>query len=560
MEKTAEMGEGSVNRVEWNVDVVVPFGPTTATRPGSLSVVLETLGQLRSLERLVVVANGVERSKAEDELALAPGVIPKVDLVHVERANLAAARNVGAGRGSADYLLFCDADTLPGPETVQNLPWLASQDSFCMGALRRFIPLSMNIDEIRCAAVAGDWAYLDDVATAQPAYATDDSYAQVKPPLVARYTFLGSFGLVPRVLFETVNGFDERYEGWGLEDVDLIRKLVQKARCKLMKGSRVWHIDHFVEPFRSANHWLKNWETYVRGVEEHGLLLPNELLSGEIWPVNPRGAWLRPRKRRISHKRINTLPLLGEYKEVLAVCVDRRVGDRRVAGVLLYGSARCKEEPHDIDILTLVLGKDVHSHTCEGHGEIVVEDKRLSLLDLRQRVGQPGRNPDTWMCVLSRFDSAWILGQRLALGSYLDKIRRAAIRRHAYHLLTYHLGNLAKGGRTESHGRWNSGLHIACIVGLAGNECPDMIRPPYFSNALLADQVKEPLGAFVDNDEEWLRVSLEKTVEKIIRTFGLGKGFQMALYPASERGYGLLKDWGIAVAVPRWETEAYGRG
>jgi glycosyltransferase involved in cell wall biosynthesis len=92
------------------VDVIVPFKGSTE----ALQRVRERLAviSLRPGDSVLVVDNtpGRESAPADD------GQVPVLHAA--ERATPAFARNRGAGRGSADWLVFCDSDTRPRPDLL----------------------------------------------------------------------------------------------------------------------------------------------------------------------------------------------------------------------------------------------------------------------------------------------------------------------------------------------------------------------------------------------------------------------------------------------------------
>jgi len=536
------------------VDIVVPFGPTTATRPGLITITVRTLLLTKSLGKLVVIANGALHESSEKELNSLTACSPKIEVLRIPTANLSAARNLGAKSGSSDYILFCDADTLALPDTIESMLRLASPSVFVTGARRRYIPLTIDVGLLDAIVAKGNWIALDSIATEQPAQYPSDGYANIAPPLVMRYTLIGAFGVIHRALFEKVGGFDVDYQGWGLEDVDLIRRLLRKAGCHLVgRTCAVWHIDHYIEPYRTANHWLKNWNTYVSKVDVFGMLLTTQLMRRELWNRCDTRVLLQPTKRRIRRSRIDSLRLAPRYRNALYKAVENQMKDPDICAVLLYGSARYKRMPKDIDLVTLLLSAKVHDHRCSQEDSVLIEQKRVSLVDLEDRIGHPGRNPDAWLFVLSRFDSRWLLGTRLNIGKYLDSLRNRAIRRFAYHLITYHVGNLRVLSNRESNPTPSVAMHLACIVGPARGTCPDLYKPPFFSNPRLALILQNKLRLLKTGGKDALPRVLYKDLTALVEHYGLSNGVGKAYYPASQEGRKALISWGIEVAPLEWE-------
>ncbi|MDX6642685.1 MAG: mycofactocin glycosyltransferase [Solirubrobacteraceae bacterium] len=95
------------------VDVVVPFRGS----PESLQRVRERLAaiRLRAGDSVLVVDN-TPRREGIDGPGVDDGAVPVLHAA--ERATPAFARNRGVARGTAEWLVFCDADTEPRPDLL----------------------------------------------------------------------------------------------------------------------------------------------------------------------------------------------------------------------------------------------------------------------------------------------------------------------------------------------------------------------------------------------------------------------------------------------------------
>lgn len=94
-----------------------------------------------------------------------------------------------------------------------------------------------------------DAVWLDAVSTARIArLSTQDGFtvAQVGPSTCTGYVLRDTLGLcvvVRREAFDAVDGFDERFEGWGDEDNDLVRRLADLG--PVVRSAAVgMHLDH----------------------------------------------------------------------------------------------------------------------------------------------------------------------------------------------------------------------------------------------------------------------------------------------------------------------------
>lgn len=545
-----------MRKKRWSVDIVVPYGPTSATRPGALGLVLRALSRLEGLDRIVLVCNGdIPESQFRELRLICQDPLLRVTILEQHHANLSSARNKGAAVGSSNYLIFCDADILVSPRLLEILPKVADMSSFITGARRRYIPLSTPITTIEQIVETNHWNRLDRIATQQPAQNAKVKYASALPSLVMQYTFVGCFGLIPRSVFENIGGFDQAFKGWGLEDVDLMRRLVQKARCVLLKDHTVWHIDHYIEPYRSIHHWEANWRHYTAEVGTRGFLFAEELLKKDRWPRFPK-PWLAP-SVNVNEKTLGRLTLGRDYMEALKKHVACRMTDQDVVAMLLYGSARYRATPNDLDVVSLVFPRGVHGHVCY-NSSVVVEEKQISFHELRSRIAHPGRNPDSWLVVLSRFQSRWLLSERLRVKFYLDQVITEAVNAHAYHLLTYHVGNLIPRGEPQAYVSGRD-LHLAALISISRSIFPESVRPPFFSNKLVEKQLISCSTSWRHRGTDGLREALHPVITAILTKWNLSIANGKALYPASARGYDLLRGWGYHLVKPSWQTVRYGK-
>src|SRR5262249_41171223 len=111
--------------------------------------------------------------------------------------NASAARNLGAAAASAPWLLFLDADVIAPPDLAERLRPLARPGSYAVADPR---PSEL------CGAI-----------------------------------------LVAAADFERIGGFDEAFEGWGSEDLDLLARLdlagLARATFPASWLEVIWHDD-----------------------------------------------------------------------------------------------------------------------------------------------------------------------------------------------------------------------------------------------------------------------------------------------------------------------------
>ena len=156
----------------------------------------------------------------------------------------AAARNSGVRATRAPILLFLDADTAPPPDTLGRVlePFEAEDVVALVGVYARR-PLNR-----------GFW----------PRYKAVQAESYHSHSAVSEITWIwGSMSAVRRDAFDEAGGFDERYRGADLEDVELGRRLSMLGRVPLERRFIVGH--HFPETlganlrdhFHRGRHWSR---------------------------------------------------------------------------------------------------------------------------------------------------------------------------------------------------------------------------------------------------------------------------------------------------------------
>jgi glycosyltransferase involved in cell wall biosynthesis len=228
---------------------------TTYNRPDALALVLEGFCAQTSLEFSLLVADDGSteetRRLVEAYAARAPFVLQHV--WHEDRGFRAAAiRNRALAAAAADYIVFTDGDCVPSRDFVATHRRLAERGWFLAGnrvllsrafterALAGRLPLHAWTN----AQWLGAWLRRDINRLLPLAALPDGGLRKLQP---ARWKGLKTCNLsVWRDDLERVNGLDESYSGWGLEDSDLVIRLLHAGvRHKTVRfAAPVFHLWH----------------------------------------------------------------------------------------------------------------------------------------------------------------------------------------------------------------------------------------------------------------------------------------------------------------------------
>ena len=209
---------------------------STYNRPDALALVLEGYCAQRAHDFELIVADDGStsdtRELVEHQARRAPFMLRHV--WQEDRGFRAgAARNRALAATRAEYIIFSDGDCVPPPDFVGQHQMLAEPGYFLSGN-RVLLGERLTTSVTACRAPLHDWRARQWIA----AWVRRD-VNRILPLL--RLPDLGLRKLSPsqwkgvktcnlsawRADLARVNGFDETYAGWGLEDSDLVIRLLR---------------------------------------------------------------------------------------------------------------------------------------------------------------------------------------------------------------------------------------------------------------------------------------------------------------------------------------------
>lgn len=228
---------------------------TTYNRPDALAAVLAGYAEqtFPDFELLVADDGSTDdtRRLIEDFQRSRP-----VKLQHVWQEDrgfrAGAARNRAVAHTQADYLIFVDGDCVPAPGFVAQHRALAQQGFFLAGNrillseafTQRVLSECLPIQRWHSSRWFAAWLKRD-VNRLLPLVTLPDTDFRLRAP--RRWEGVKTCNLsLWRSDFVHVNGFDESYAGWGLEDSDLAIRLIHAGiRHKSARfATPVFHLWH----------------------------------------------------------------------------------------------------------------------------------------------------------------------------------------------------------------------------------------------------------------------------------------------------------------------------
>lgn len=256
------------------VSIIITTYNNFSHRGQSLLVLIDSLRsqELSTDCEVVIVDDGSDDGTREYLASLADKQLtPHLSVSVVETphtGNRAASRNAGIEYAAGQLLLFLDADTVPiATNCLQRTIDQWQQDYILCGARRYWSPPEWTPDGVRGVIERADptdirsWAHLPVNSIKR---ATGRRSLQ-------EFSFLTNFGLVSKQLVKSVGGFDERFEGWGFEDLDLMVQLLRSGTglLNLWDVAEVLHLNH---PLGAATgESEQNRELYYSKLAEYGV-------------------------------------------------------------------------------------------------------------------------------------------------------------------------------------------------------------------------------------------------------------------------------------------------
>lgn len=208
---------------------------TTYNRPDALQAVLDGFREQDTHDFELLVADDGSTAATRELVAAYARTAPH-PVRHVwqedEGFRAGAARNRALAQTRAEYVIFTDGDCVPPAFFVSRHLDLAEPGYFLAanrmllteGFTREVLERRIPIHRWRAPQWLSAWMKRDVNRALPLAHLPDWSFRTASP---ARWEGVKTCNLSAwRSDLQRVNGFDERYSGWGLEDSDLVIRLL----------------------------------------------------------------------------------------------------------------------------------------------------------------------------------------------------------------------------------------------------------------------------------------------------------------------------------------------
>lgn len=536
---------------EKSYDVVIATSRNKQIKGGSIRLALASMRkQSVQPHSIFLVSNGNDQ---EENSWLKTDVCKTYEAQYVEVSlqSRAAARNAGIECSRSPFILFMDDDIIVSPRAVETALSRVSERHFCCGAHRRYLPMSISLDALASMVDTGEWDVVDQLACDQPV--SDSGYRQRFRRFPHQSTFISCFGIVPQRIATELR-YDERYTGWGLEDTDFMRRLLNRIGFRSIADAKVYHIDHLVSPYIWDDHWGNNFQLYLGGIEENGYLRVFDLFQQKECPPKSSSVLLLPKTKGSQYKQFSVTSRDSRF--ILQEMISAARNDSNVAAVILTGSSLRSRTARDLDIVRVIFGGD-SGFEKRNHRGTVVEEQVISIPSLESTLFHPEWFPDTWLWIAGRHANGSYLWMRVDIESFVRDTIRLTVARRLCHFLTYHLGSMARCiHKKDLSDRLNALKHIVSILCLWKGEYPDRMEFPYTSNSQIAFQLRKCRTVLMKSSslvEKHLLAELAEPVTAIVSRGSLETTVQRVFLPDSFTGLEIMQREKFGRIEVSWE-------
>ena len=235
-----------------NIAVIV----TTYNRPDALSLALEGYLSQNDKDFELIVADDGSTTATEKVITY----YQKKNVIKIRHVwqedkgfRAAAIRNRAVAETSADYVIFSDGDCVPLPDFVGQHKYLAEKNWFVAGS-RILMSAAFTLNILREQIPVYNWR-MSKWITARIKKDINRLSPFISLPignLLRKVTPNSWNGVMTcnmaawRTDLIKINGFDESYSGWGLEDSDIAIRLIRsnvhrKSGRFLLPILHLWH-------------------------------------------------------------------------------------------------------------------------------------------------------------------------------------------------------------------------------------------------------------------------------------------------------------------------------
>ena len=221
----------------------------TYNRPDTLELVLKSLNRQSVSPDEVIIADDGSGPETRELISCWQSQSP-LRLVHVWHEDLgyriAAIRNKATLESAGDYLIYSDGDLLLHPDFIHDFKKCSSPKTAWIGS-RVFLSREATQKLFSEVSVPFSWSVFSPAIAANRLNRLRAPWiSSFIPPLKNTMQMRGGLLGVWKEDLLAVNGWNEEFTGWGMEDTELVTRLFNSGVTirKLKFAGITWHLWH----------------------------------------------------------------------------------------------------------------------------------------------------------------------------------------------------------------------------------------------------------------------------------------------------------------------------
>jgi predicted glycosyltransferase involved in capsule biosynthesis len=244
------------------ITVIIPSFLNFSLKRNTLKYLLHGIENSNVINEVIIVINNNDLDYEKYQSLSNISSVIKV-LTTDEINNRSKSRNTGANAANNNYLLFIDDDMIIKDwRIVDNILNELIHKGFDVALFprRHFLKYPNLYSDHKLNEIITIWRSNPGNHNNPEIF---DPIEMNSPYKTIKFCFPGCFMIISKKEFQEINGFNDNFIGWGLEDAELSLRLIKKLKLLnlFLKTYPLLHIDHAVSPYKSDEH-KKNYSQF----------------------------------------------------------------------------------------------------------------------------------------------------------------------------------------------------------------------------------------------------------------------------------------------------------
>jgi|GEM_PF-2350833 len=247
-----------------DIDIIIPTSKNVEDSHYSICYAIRSVLSQSCQPRSIIVVENTPNTGVSKVLQSHFGSLVQVVSGTGKPINISYARNYGASVGNSDIILFMDDDVVMGRnDYFARIVGTMKHNDFCCGARRYWTKIEWH----KYLSLDYQMNHNLQILKAKSFLPQSIERATGKRNC-SEFTYIGNFGAIRRDVFNGIGGFDEQYEGWLYQDMDIMMRLcLDNHTYEVLSYNDIfcYHLSH---PVDKEFYRRKNEERYRNKMSE----------------------------------------------------------------------------------------------------------------------------------------------------------------------------------------------------------------------------------------------------------------------------------------------------